>query len=1107
MSENIPETPTYETYWKRKLKTLTDISQSRDGKCLLVGSNEGRIYLFDKDGTELWQQTLGNIKCLDLSSDSSKIIAGDSSGSLFFLSMDGRRESEKKLSGCINSLSISDDGKNICAGTDKGIIYYIDSNGNELWKHKIKGACDGGICQTPDGKFIIAGSWDTVHCYGTGGELIWKSKFTKKITAVSVAKDGSFMVACTKGSIGIIDREGKIISETPFPNGFKSASIWNNYIYAISLNTIFILNNKGEQINNFDVLEPIIKICAISKEFISAISENRIYVFSSLMKPQINILTESLIIGKKQALNVDILNNSPKEFELELELECREFSPEKIKSNIKVPAKGQASTKFEVKPEKLGKSIVEISIKSKNIKTSKIIEIAPPKVELNISQHTKYDFNAEDDDITLIIDFENTGEVAAKNISVLGDSSLFLPALKPGAKESLTYKMKLPPGVRDISRKIAYEDDFGNKFSRESLCTINVAKSPYVWGIKQPVPKIISGKTTNVKFNIKNIRKDILKLTFNATSDKIEITPNIVSLQLNPNDNKDIELAFTTKEYCETVPLKIAIEYEDKKQEYIENIKIYPKPPHIIVKGKLQKSKYRLGEPVNENLELINEGETPATNIIINATLITPFLEPFKPKSFQRILRSDEVKYYGPGRNKVTYKDEFEEEFSTEFKSCAYTVLPPEIKIKVPEINLQENIKKEVKFEIENISNEEKKDIIVAFSVNGDSIKLGKPEVHIDMISPITAKSAVFECIAYKEGVVDFNIFVKHQETLIEQHSGKIFIGSKNPKLEFQADDSEMMQNNYSLLKLIIINTGELEARDISIKMQTEIEASKNSKLEVNHEDFPRILGEIKPGEKKEITFGFRPTTAGRASMTILNSCKTAEGKCLLEKKDVLYVKIKPEISKPSMVIEGDFVSGTSVKGSVLQHTNIGQDKSIQNDNNVQHSISGSDKSGSILINDSVVQKSNIGSRENIKMQKYRDLCVQAIKDGIIAPEERDILDNQARELFLSESEKRQVENEIFGDKNIETADFERYRKQATAIFSKGKNITDERGMLDVLRISCNLTKEQQKQIEDDIQEKLNKTSINEIKEKSCPACGKNVQQGSFCGDCGTKLG
>ncbi|MDP3013727.1 MAG: PQQ-binding-like beta-propeller repeat protein, partial [Candidatus Subteraquimicrobiales bacterium] len=509
-----------------------------------------RVYLYDRDGNEVWQQALGNVTCLDMSSDKSTIAAGDNSGSLYFLSKDGRRQSEKKLSGSVNSLSVSDDGKNICAGTEKGIIYDIDSNGNELWKHKIKGACDGGICHSPDGKFIIAGSWDSVHCYGISGELIWTSKFSKRITAVNMANDGSFITVCTKGSIGILDREGKLISETPFPNGFRSVSICDGRIYAISLNKIFILNNKGEQLGNFDVSEPLLKICVNSVESISAISDNRIYMFSSLMKPRINILTDSLTIGKTQTLMVEIINSSPKEFEYELELECREFSPDKMISAVKVPSKGRSNVKFEVKPETLGKCNVALSIKNKNVKASKILEIVPPKVELKISQHPKYEFNAEDDDISMIIDFENTGKVAAKNISVLGDSSLFLPFLKPGTKDALIYKLKLPSGVNDLSRKIVYEDDFGNKFSHDCICKIPVQKSPYVWGFKQPLPKIVSGKTTIVKINIKNIRKDVLQLNFNVTSEKIEITPKIVSLQLNSSENKDVEFSFTPKEYC-----------------------------------------------------------------------------------------------------------------------------------------------------------------------------------------------------------------------------------------------------------------------------------------------------------------------------------------------------------------------------------------------------------------------------------------------------------------------------------------------------------------------------------------------------------------------------
>jgi hypothetical protein len=132
----------------------------------------------------------------------------------------------------------------------------------------------------------------------------------------------------------------------------------------------------------------------------------------------------------------------------------------------------------------------------------------------------------------------------------------------------------------------------------------------------------------------------------------------------------------------------------------------------------------------------------------------------------------------------------------------------------------------------------------------------------------------------------------------------------KNPKLEFQFDDSEMLDNNYSLLKLMIINAGELVAKDISIKLLTEIETVRNLKLEANHVDFPMILGEIKPGERKEITFQFRPIKAGRYSLTILSSCKTAEGNFLDEKKDLLYVMIQPDIFKPPVVIEDDLING-----------------------------------------------------------------------------------------------------------------------------------------------------------------------------------------------------
>jgi len=357
---------------------------------------------------------------------------------LSLFSKERNLEWEKKVNGSINSLSISDDGKNICIGTEKGIIIDYNSAGNELWKHKVLGTSDGGICHSPDGKFIVVGSWDTVHFLGVDGKILWKFKLNKKIIDVSVSENGSFAVACTKSSIRFIGNDGNLISEKPNVNGFKNASIRGNYVYAASLNYIYIFNSKGEQLSSFETPENLIQINASSKEYISALSENKVYVFSSLMRPQVNMLTDSLIIGEAKPLRFELINNGLKDLDFELELRSKDLKPDTLRSNIKVPAKGKSNAEFMITPIKIGQCHIDFYIKDKNIKSNKsFIEIIPPKVELNISHHPKYEFNAEDDEITVLIDVENKGRTKAKNIRVKDNDSLFLSELKPGYKESL----------------------------------------------------------------------------------------------------------------------------------------------------------------------------------------------------------------------------------------------------------------------------------------------------------------------------------------------------------------------------------------------------------------------------------------------------------------------------------------------------------------------------------------------------------------------------------------------------------------------------------------------------------------------------------------------
>ncbi len=1103
MTENSPEIPAYDIYWKKKLKSLKDISYSRDGNYLLVGSNEGRVYFFEKDGTELWQQNLNDITCLGVSGDASRIITGNNSGSLCLISKEGRREWEKKVNGSINSLSISDDGKNICIGTDKGIIFDFNDSGNELWKHKIKGTLDGGICHSPDGKFIAVGSWDTVHLFSVEGKIIWKFKFNKKITNVSLAEKASLIAACTKGSIGFIGNEGNLISEKAIANGFKSASICDNRIYAISSNNVYIFNNRGEQQTFFEAPESLLKIYVNSKEFISAISENRIYMFSSLMKPEVNILTESLIFREKQPLKVEVLNNSPKDFELELELRSNGLTPGNFKSLVKVPANGKSNAEFLVAADKIGKCNIEFFIKNKNIKSNKnIIEVVPPKIELNISHHPKYEFNAEDDEITMIIDIENNGQGTAKKIGVVGDNNLFLPELKPEAKTSLTYKIKLPSGEHNLSKNIIYEDEFDNKFNIECSGRILVEKAPYVWGLKQPVPKITTGKTEIIKFDVKNIKKDVLNLIFNITSEKIEIKPDSKAVQLKPSESQEMEFSFMPRESGENIEFSIIIEYDGKIQKYENDIKVYAGPPHIIVKNHLPKDKYLLGEEIYETLELLNDGESAAKNIQIDGIPEKiPILEPKILKLVNRPLQSSEAKSYRSEKNRIKYEDDVGD-YSIEFDSKAYTVQSPALRIKVPEINLQENIKKEVMFEITNVSNELMKGISVELSIPDDRTIIDKRAIAIETISPNTTIPAVFHMTANKEGIVDFSICAKHQGAIIAQQAGTFIVGSKTPALIIEADDGGMVQNEHSLLKLKITNTGEMEARDISIKIHCEIDKMFCKEVTPsNHSE----LKEIKPYESKVINLGFYPENAGRVSLIIRSFCKSIYGKDLPEKRNEVICTIRPQAQKAEkqIIVGGDYFDGggTKIKDAVVQKCSFDQSGGNVEDSNIQKGISGQ---GSVDIRDSIVQRTSLGDNKK-NIEKYRALCIQAFEDGKITMGERDFLNNEAIQLGLSESEKRQIEDDISRNKGVKTVNIEAYRKQAFAVFRKGKITQDERGLLDVSRFNYGLNRELQKQIENEILAALSKDNIIVEEEKFCPNCGKIIIKGTFCGDCGRK--
>ena len=160
---------------------------------------------------------------------------------------------------------------------------------------------------------------------------------------------------------------------------------------------------------------------------------------------------------------------------------------------------------------------------------------------------------------------------------------------------------------------------------------------------------------------------------------------------------------------------------------------------------------------------------------------------------------------------------------------------------------------------------------------------------------------------------------------------------------------------------------------------------------------------------------------------------------------------------------------------------------------------------------DGVVQNSHASSGNTLDSgdcKTYRASCIEAYKDGKISKTERECLDEQAIEFCLTEAVKNQIENEVFSNQNEDTTGLEVYRKQSCKAYSKGYVDDDVKNILDVLRVSQGLTREQQKEIDDEMLKKYstNHSSDNDSNIK-CSNCNKiNNSNTKFCAECGVQL-
>ena len=180
---------------------MYSVAVSSDGQYIVAGSGDDKVYFFNKDSsTPLWSYSTGNdVLSLAISADGDYIIAGSVDKKIYFFNKDNSTPLwNYTTSGDVQSVAISADGEYIAAGSRDNKVYLFDKDSNTpLWSYST-GNDVPSVAISADGEYITAGSWDNkVYLFDKDSSTPLWSYYTGNVVVVSVdiSADGEYIVA------------------------------------------------------------------------------------------------------------------------------------------------------------------------------------------------------------------------------------------------------------------------------------------------------------------------------------------------------------------------------------------------------------------------------------------------------------------------------------------------------------------------------------------------------------------------------------------------------------------------------------------------------------------------------------------------------------------------------------------------------------------------------------------------------------------------------------------------------------------------------------------------------------------------------------------------
>jgi len=228
---------THDITWSSQLDPWTcDVSWNPNGEYLAVGTRD-YLYLFDKDGEQLWRserQLFADVSHIVWNHKGDKIAFR---GGLDGLNVVVYRRTGRKLweytTGLINSLDWSPDDQYLAVGSYNNYVYVFDYKGNLMWKKNMKKQISNVAWNTSGEYLAVSGKFGTA-LFTKAGKQLWIKDHIETLHSGSLkwSKHGYLVIGGKDKStqqykLFILDTEGNILTSSEDLTGYTHRIAWS----------------------------------------------------------------------------------------------------------------------------------------------------------------------------------------------------------------------------------------------------------------------------------------------------------------------------------------------------------------------------------------------------------------------------------------------------------------------------------------------------------------------------------------------------------------------------------------------------------------------------------------------------------------------------------------------------------------------------------------------------------------------------------------------------------------------------------------------------------------------------------------------------------------